>query len=131
MTTAEFAGVWKAWNVLLDGEVDANTKNLNRLHYLPATWHDEDGVFGNNEYHVQDGQIMDVDELLMICPPEEPTVLYGGLSDRWRATARWHRDHHRSHDPEAHDSWSGRWTVLQAVVCRRYHAQGKRVGVEQ
>jgi hypothetical protein len=73
MTTAEFAGVWKAWNVLLHGEVDASTKNLNRLHYLPATWHDEDGVFGNNEYHVQDGQIMDVDELLLICPSEEPT----------------------------------------------------------
>jgi hypothetical protein len=73
MTTAEFAGVWKAWNVLLDGEVDANTKNLNRLHYLPSTWHDEHGVFGNNAYHVQDGRVMDVDDLLMICPPEEPT----------------------------------------------------------
>ncbi len=73
MTTAEFAGVWKAWNVLLDGEVDASTKNLNRLHYLPSTWYDEDGVFGNNEYHVQDGQVMDVDDLLMICPPEDPT----------------------------------------------------------
>ena len=72
MTTAEFAGVWKAWNELLHGEVDANTKNLNRLHYLPATWHDEDGILGNNEYHVQDGQVMDVDELLMICPPEDP-----------------------------------------------------------
>jgi hypothetical protein len=72
MTTAEFAGVWKAWNVLLDGEVDASTKNLNRLHYLPSTWYDEHGVFGNNEYHVQDGRVMDVDDLLMICPPEEP-----------------------------------------------------------
>ena len=73
MTTGEFAGVWKAWNVLLDGEVDASTKSLNRLHYLPSTWYDEDGVFGNNEYHVQDGRVMDVDDLLMICPPEDPT----------------------------------------------------------
>ncbi len=73
MTTAEFAGVWRAWNVLLNGEVDTKTRNLNRLHYLPATWYDADGVFGNNEYHVQDGQFMDVDELLMICPPKEPT----------------------------------------------------------
>jgi hypothetical protein len=66
-TVSEFAGVWKALNLLLDGEVDEQTKNVNRLHYLPAAW-----IGGNNQYHVQDGATLDVDQLLLICPPEEP-----------------------------------------------------------
>jgi hypothetical protein len=66
MTPAEYAGVWSVLNNLLDGVVDIKTRNLNRLHYLPATW-----IGGNNEYHVQDGATLDVDELLAICPPEE------------------------------------------------------------
>ena len=48
--------------------MDSQTKNCNRLHYLPASW-----IGGNNEYHVQDGATLDVDQLLQICPAEEPT----------------------------------------------------------
>ena len=76
-TVSEFAGVWKAINLLLDGEVDSQTKNCNRLHYLPAAW-----IGGNNEYHVQSGETLDVDQLLPICPPEEPTYYAAGVSYR-------------------------------------------------
>jgi hypothetical protein len=76
MSVDEFAGVWKALNDLLDGEVDCQTKNCNRLHYLPATW-----VGGNNEYHVQSGETLDVDQLLQICPAEEPTY-YPPVSEK-------------------------------------------------
>ena len=67
-TVSEFTGVWKALNILLAGEIDWQTKNCNRLHYLPASW-----IGGNNEYHVQDGETLDVDQLLQVCPAEEPT----------------------------------------------------------
>jgi hypothetical protein len=70
MTPDEHTGVWKALNLLLDGEVDASTKNVNRLHYLPANW-----IGGNNEFYEQDGVILDVDQLLTISPPE-PAVFY-------------------------------------------------------
>jgi hypothetical protein len=81
MSVAEFAGVWKALNSLLDGEIDIKTRNVNRLHYLPATWQG-----GNNEYHSQHGAILNVDELLTVCPPEEPN--YTDLNTKVLATDR-------------------------------------------
>jgi hypothetical protein len=67
LTIAEFAGVWRACNIIMDDQVDEKTKNCNRLHYMPAQW-----IGGNNEFHVQDGSALDVDTLLQVCPPEEP-----------------------------------------------------------
>jgi hypothetical protein len=66
-SVAEFAGVWRCFELLSGGQVDCSTKNCNRLHYLPAKW-----VGGNNEWWVQDGDRWDVDAMLEICPPEEP-----------------------------------------------------------
>jgi hypothetical protein len=69
----EFSGVWRAINLLFDGELDQCTKNCNRLHYLPAAW-----IGGNNEYHCQGGDVLDVEQLLQVCPPEPP-VYYAAV----------------------------------------------------
>jgi hypothetical protein len=67
-TTAEYSGVMNVMQLLSDGRLDSKTKNINRLHYLPATW-----FGGNNVFHVQDGDLWNVDAMLEICPPQEPT----------------------------------------------------------
>lgn len=69
VTCAEFTGVWRAFNLLLDEQVDIRTRNVNRLHYLPAQW-----IGGNNEWHWQMGNAWDVDALLAVCPAEEPVA---------------------------------------------------------
>ena len=125
-SVSEFAGVWKAINHLLDGEVDTKTRNANRLHYLPARW-----VGGNNEYHVQSGATLNVDELLAICPPEEPTYYTAAHQFRRRACARWHRHHHRGDDRQACDTGTGWWQVLQAAVCSRNPLQSERLDIDR
>jgi hypothetical protein len=79
MTVSEFAGVWQAINMLLDGEVDFRTRNANRLHYLPATWKG-----GNpNIFHVSTSTTrVNVDELLECSPPVEPTFYPERQEDR-------------------------------------------------
>ena len=125
-SVSEFAGVWKAINHLLDGEVDTKTRNANRLHYLPARW-----VGGNNEYHVQSGATLNVDELLAICPPEEPTYY----------TAAHHSDGVRA--PDGTDiiteamidkhviRGQAGGQVLQGAVCGSNPLQGERLDIDR
>ena len=125
-SVSEFAGVWKAINHLLDGEVDTKTRNANRLHYLPARW-----VGGNNEYHVQSGATLNVDELLAICPPEEPTYYTAAHhSDGVRAPDRTDIITEAMIDKHVIQGQAG-GQILQGAVCSSNPLQSERLDIDR
>jgi hypothetical protein len=63
----EYPSIFRGINILLYGAIDFRTRNVNRISYLPATWHG-----GDNEFHVQDGIAASVDAILECYPIEPP-----------------------------------------------------------
>jgi len=68
-TIEEYGAVWHFFNDLLDGALDAQTKNANRILYMPAQWQGADNVFV--EY---DGAEISVDDVLQNYFPTEVCI---------------------------------------------------------
>jgi hypothetical protein len=66
----EYGAVWHFFNDLLDGSLDPQTKNANRILYLPAQWRGADNVLV--EY---DGAEISVDEILQSYAPVEVCIV--------------------------------------------------------
>lgn len=64
-SVAEHGRVWRWFNLLLDGEMDQSTKDASRISYFPARY---TGAW--NQFHVFDGQQMDIDLILDEMPED-------------------------------------------------------------
>lgn len=65
-TVAEQEALWRALNVVLDGEVDPSTKDCTRLLYVPANWYGAD-----NSWYERDGICVPVDAMVAAAPPPD------------------------------------------------------------
>jgi hypothetical protein len=69
ITGEEHAKLWRLFNFQLEHRVDINTRNLNRLHYVPALWTSSSGHLfedhrGNVEAFDADAMLAAVDDLI-------------------------------------------------------------------
>lgn len=69
-SVAEHARIWKWFCQLLDGQMDQSTKDASRISYFPAEYH---GAW--NQFHVFDGDQMEIDLILQEMPEELPAVV--------------------------------------------------------
>lgn len=67
-SVAEFQRVWQFFNIMFDRELDASTKNANRISYVPALWWGADNVF-----EVYSAGVVSVDWVLAQIPYEKLT----------------------------------------------------------
>ncbi len=66
LTVEEHGAIWNFLNDLFDGQLDSQTKNVNRILYVPALWTDADNIF-----EAYDGDPISVDTILEHYEPVE------------------------------------------------------------